>query len=354
MAKHITIRDVANQAGVSIATASRALNDPSYPVNSQLRQRVKEAAERLEYVPNQMARSLRENTSRDIALVIPNISNPFYLQTMLGINNVLLKQNYNLILCNTMRDVEQERQYLRQLFERRISGVILSSVEKNADMVHEYTRKGMKFVLLDQLVSGSGCPGIDFDSCAGARMAMEYLISMGHKCIAFGTLPMTRWTRIEMRRGYEEALRTANIEYDPALIYECSPNDVDPDGDLELQVGHRIGQLLACAQPRPDAIMCVNDMVAIGVIQTLLKAGIRIPEDISVMGFDDIPFAGAFLPALTTVHYPAMETGRLAALMMMDILSSGGKEMSLSVSLTPKLVIRDTVSDLRERPDAEK
>ncbi len=344
MGKQATIRDVAKRAGVSLATVSRVLNDSDYPVRTELRQKVKAAVEELDYVPNAAARSLRRDTGRDIGLVIPNVSNPFYLQTMLGINDVLSKNDCSMILCNTLRDVDQERNCLRQLYERHTRGVILSSVDESGDVVMEYSQKGMRFVLLDQKLTGAESTGINFDSRAGARMAVEHLISMGHRRIAFATMPMTRWTRAEMHRGYRDALLDAALPYDASLIYEWSPSTWDANSDLELETGQYIAELLLGDRCPATAVLCVNDMVAIGMIKVFLKHGVRVPEDISVVGFDDIPFAGAFVPALTTVHQPAQETGRLAAMMILNALSSDDGELTVSMNLTPRLVIRDTVA----------
>lgn len=344
MAKQATIRDVAKLAGVSQATASRALNNPDYPVDAKLRQKVRDAAEKLEYLPNIMAQSLRKDVNRDIGLVIPNVSNPFYLQTMLGINDVMAQQSYQMILCNTMRNAEQEQGYLRQLYERQVKGVILSTVDESSETVKAYARRGMKFVLLDQLPDGVESPGIHFDSRAGARMAVEYLISQGHRRIVFATMPMTRWTRIEMQKGYRDAHLMASIPYDSRLVYECGSDVADVADDTELLAGRDIAAHFLADGCPATAILCNNDMVAIGVIQTLLKNGTRVPEDVSVMGFDDIPFASAFVPALTTIHCPAAETGRLAALMMLDMLSNNtANSMAVSMNLTPSLVIRESV-----------
>lgn len=344
MGKQATIRDVAKLAGVSLATVSRALNDAEYPVSAELRQRVRDAAAQLQYVPNTIARSLRQDVSRDIGLVIPNISNQFYLQTMLGINDVLYKNDYSVVLCNTMRNPNQERAYLRQLFERKARGVILSSVDENADIVEEYVKKGMKVVLLDQKITGMESTGINFDSRAGARMATEHLVSLGHDRIAFASLPMTRWTRTEMHMGYRNALVIAGLAYDPALVYEWMPVDVAPYADLELEAGRGIAEKFLADGCPATAIICINDMLAIGLIKTLRSHGIRVPEDVSVFGFDDIPFASTFEPSLTTVHYPAVEMGRLAAMMLLDNLENSSTEQSLVMQLTPSLVIRDTVA----------
>ena len=347
MAKQATIRDVAKLAGVSLATVSRVLNDADYPVSSETKQRVKIAAERLDYIPNVAARSLRSDGIKDIGLVIPNISNPFYLQTMLGIGEVLSKNAYSMILCNSMRRPERERLYLRQLYERQTRGVILSSVDENADIVQEYIKKGMRFVLLDQKLTGLECPGINFDARAGARMATEYLINLGHRRIAFATLPMTRWTRNEMHWGYHGALLAAGLTYDESLVYECATGNLESGGDTELAAGCYIAESFLRDGRPATAIVCINDMLAIGIIKTLLKHGIGVPEDVSIFGFDDIPFANVFVPALTTVHCPAAETGRLAAMMMLNALESGSAEVSVAMQLTPSLVIRDTVAPPR-------
>lgn len=344
MEKQATIRDVARLAGVSLATVSRVLSDGDYPVSAELKQRVRDAVAQLGYVPNTVARSLRQDVSRDIGLVIPNISNPFYLQTMLGINDALNKKDYSLILCNTMRNAQQERVYLRQLFERKVRGIILSSVDENADIVKEYGKKGMKFVLLDQKITGMESTGINFDSRAGARMATEYLISLGHSRIAFATMPMTRWTRTEMHMGYRDALVLAGLGYDSRLVYERMPEKLAAYADFELEAGKMIAESFLADGCPATAIVCINDMLAIGLIKTLKARGVRVPEDVSVFGFDDIPFASTFEPSLSTVHYPAIETGRLAAMMLMDTLESGSGEMPVSMQLAPSLVIRETVA----------
>ena len=345
MAKQVTIREVARLAGVSVSTASRALNNPDYPVDARLRQKVREAADKLDYVPNVMAQALRRERCRDIGVIIPNVSNPFYLQTMLGINDVLAQQSYQMLLCNTMRNAEQEQRYLRQLYERQTKGVIISTVGESSDAIRDYARRGMKFVLLDQLPDGVESPGIHFDSRMGARIGVEHLIAQGHRRIAFATMPMTRWTRIEMHKGYRDAHLMNGLPYDAALVYESGSDQLDLADDPELLAGRDIASRFLQDGRPATAIMCNNDMVAIGVIQTLLKNGVRVPQDVSVMGFDDIPFAAAFLPALTTIHCPAAETGRLAALMMLDILNNNANNsMAVSMNLTPSLVVRDSVA----------
>lgn len=344
MGRQATIKDVAKLAGVSLATASRVLGDGDYPVREELRRKVRDAAESLAYVPNTMARSLRGEGRQDIGLVIPNVSNQFYLQTMLGINDVLVPNSYGLVLCNTMRNLEQERAYLRQLYERQVKGVILSSVDDKADTINAYAAKGMKFVLLDQKLTGTESACINFDNRTGGRMATEHLIGLGHRRIAFATLPMIRSTRVETYKGYRDAMNKAGLSCDGELVFEHLPEKIDAYSDLEQEAGELAAEEFVRRGCPATAIVCINDMLAIGVIKTLVRKGIRVPEDVSVFGFDDIPFAGAFIPALTTVHHPAAESGRLAAMMMLDVLRNEKPEMSVSMQLTPSLVIRDTVA----------
>ena len=349
MGKQKTIKDVAELAGVSVATASRVLSDSGYPVRPQLRQKVREAAEKLEYSPNAMAQSLRKEVCRDVALIVPNISNPFYLQAVLGVGEALSAGDYNMIFCNTMHDPDKETHFLRQLYERQVRGVILSSVAEGAgELVQKFIQRGMKFVLLDQLLPGVESPAIHYDSRAGARMAVEHLLEKGHRKIAFATTSLVRFTRTEICRGYREALEAAGISWNPALLYECAINKTGRASDYELNIGRQIAASFIKDGCPATAILCINDMVAIGLIQTLAKNGIRVPEDVSVIGFDDIPLAGAVLPALTTVHYPAQEIGRLAALMLMDSIATGEDQTALTMSLTPRLMIRDSVAPPRQ------
>jgi len=346
--KRKTITDVAKLAGTSVTTVSRVLNDVKYPVSSELRKRVKDAAASVDFVPNAMARSLKSNTNsfKDIGIVIPNISNPFYLQTILGVNSVTFENEYNLILCNTMRNIEKEREYLRMLYERQVRGVILSSVDDDANVVREYINKGMKFVLLDQRMENTNCSCINFDSRKGASMAVKYLIKQGHSNIAIATTPLTRFTRKEVFKGYKEALKNADLEYSEELLYVSGRELDNDDSDYELSSGRVLAKQFIENRHGATAVLCINDMVAFGFIQTLCQNGIRVPEDVSVVGFDDIPFADTFLPPLTTIRYPSNETGRLAAMMLFSNMSKQSDDISLDMNLVPRLIIRGTVSRL--------
>ena len=344
--KRPTILDVALEAHVSIATVSRALSDTKYPMNESLRERVQSAAAALGYHPNIAAQLLRREGSRDIGLIIPNISNPFYLQALYGINAVVSERDYMFVLCNTERDVRKEQEYLRKLYQRQSLGAIISSVDTSPETINQYVEKGMKIVLLDQQIQGAKCPLIGFDSRGSGKLAVNYLLSAGHREIAFATTPLSRWTRQEIYIGYQDALKNAGILPEDDYLFVADPSNDTYGNDIELTAGIMVANQFIESGCDATAILCINDMVAFGVIQTLLLNNIRVPEDISIIGFDDIPFAGVYSPALTTIRYPSEQTGRLAAMMLMDsILSNKGLD-SLEMQLTPQLIIRQTVMNL--------
>lgn len=343
MEKQATIRDVARAAGVSVATVSRVMCEGEYPVSPLLKQRVKETAQKLGYIPNAAAKSLRKPECKDVGVVIPNISNPFYLQAVLGINEVLAGSGYNMILCNTMNDPQREKQYLKQLAQRQTAGVILSSAREDDATAVEYSNRGLRFVMLDQKIEGVDCPSVNFDTRAGARMATEYLITMGHRRIALASLPLVRWTRTQMLQGYQDALAAAGIPYEESFVYIGGDGRNADHQVQEIDVGRQIAEAFAQDGCPATAILCVNDMLAIGLMGSLMKRGIRIPEDVSVVGFDDIPLASAYTPALTTVRYPALDTGRLAAMVLLNPMMNTSVSMPLTLNLTPQLILRDTV-----------
>lgn len=343
--KRPTIRDVAQEAHVSIATVSRALGNADYPMNEILRERVRATAAELGYHPNLAAQLLRRDDSRDVGLIIPNISNPFYLQALCGINAVVSERDYMFVLCNTERDAAREQEYLRQLYQRRSLGAIISSVDTSPDTINQYVEKGMKIVLLDQQIHGAKCPVISFDSRGSGTLAANYLLKLGHRQIAFATTPLSRWTRQEIYLGYQEALAGAGVSPEKDYLFVADPSNDSYGNDIELTAGAMVAAQFIESRCDATAIICINDMVAFGVIQTLINNNIRVPEDVSVIGFDDIPFAGVYSPALTTVRYPSEQTGRLAAMMLMDSISSNKGLDTLEMQLTPQLVVRRTTRE---------
>lgn len=341
--KRATINDVAKMANTSVTTVSRVMNDVDYPVSSALRTRIKEAARALNYAPNTAAKSLRDKASRDIGVIIPNITNLFYPQTVLGIENAVRGSGCNVMLFNTLRNKERESECLQMLSERQVKGVIISAVDDNISNMQRYINRGMSFVLLDQMIQGASCPSLNFDSRKGARIAVEHFIKKGHRRIALATTPLTRWTRLEIFKGYKEALNAAGIGFDETLVFYSANELETEEANYEVDAGKGIAKAFLDAGTDATAILCVNDMVAFGVIRTLVKLGVRVPDDISVIGFDDIPFASVYLPSLTTIRYPAYETGKLAGMLLLESINNSGIQTGLSMRMEPQFIERSTV-----------
>jgi LacI family transcriptional regulator len=200
----------------------------------------------------------------------------------------------------------------------------------------------MNFVLLDQKLPNDKCSHIGFDVLAGALMGTKYLIECGHKRIAFASTPLNRWTRQKAYQGYTQAMERANLEIDEKYLLISEDEIENEEEGYEVNAGRLMGKKFIKIKSDATAVMTVNDMMAFGFIQELNRNGIRVPDDVSVMGFDDIPFASLFSPALTTICYPSFETGKLAAKVLFEKMNEE-TDFNLNVRLEPKLVIRDSV-----------
>ncbi len=345
MKAEYTIRDVARLANTSVTTVSRVLNNNDYPVSDELRSRVLKAQKELNFSPNSIAQSLKGSSNKEIGIIVPNISNPFYSQAILGIEKAVQKSNYAICLCNTFRDTDMEKKYLNLLFDKRVNGVIISAV---ADQnVTEFAKKGMNFVLLDQKIKDINCSNINFDFRQGGRVATEYLIRKGHQKIALVTTPITRWSRSEIYQGYISTLATNSESHMDPIVLE---GDAEHENDAfvyESLVGRQMAEKFVNEKCDATGVICVNDMVAFGFIQELHMRNIRVPEDVSVIGFDDIPFASMFSPALTTVRCAAVNIGMVAGNILLAEIEGNALSDS-SIKIEPEIVERFTVREIKK------
>lgn len=351
--KRVTIRDVARHAGTSPATVSRVLSEEGYPVGDELSARVRKAVEELEYEYTPQNRSasdgkggaLKKHT-KTIGFVLPNISNPFYSQAITGVENVARQRGYQVMICNTLRDKARERRYLQMLLDMGIRHIILSSIDLKADNIREFSEKGMEFVLLEQQVDDDvNCYHINFDMYSGAVMAVDHLVKCGHRKIALATTPLIRWTRMQVYKGYVAALKAAGLQYDDRQVFiSSSEHEVEEEG-YDILAGRQLGQMIAERRDEFTAVLCVNDITSAGLIQGLNNAGVRIPEDLSLVSMDDIPFASVFRPELTTIRYPTYEGGKLAAMLLFDRME-GNSKYSLNLNIEPLLITRKSVKDI--------
>lgn len=332
--RRATIHDVARYAGVSPATVSRVLNHSSHPVSEQGRRCVLAAARKLAYIPNLLARSLLTQETAAIGVLIPDVSNPYYAEVLRGIEDAVVPAGRTVILCNTDRQPEKQRLYLRALMERRVDGIIVAGgTFGRADTA--ITGRHLPVVIIGR--HRARLPSVRIDNVAAAVMATAHLLGLGHRRIACLAGPSVSLTAADRVEGYRRALQAAGVAPTPDLVIEAG---FTPAGALAA-----VRRLLAL-DPPPTAIVASNDQVAIGAIRALHEAGVWVPEDVSVMGFDDTPLASYTMPSLTTVAVPTHGLGR-TAVELLDSLMRG--KAASSVVLPCTLRVRESTSMCRRR-----
>lgn len=308
-----SIKDVAREAGVSIATVSRVLNDIDV-VNEDTKKKVKDAIKKLAYRPNIVARSLKTQKSSTIGIIIPDISNQFYPEIVRGCEDVANIYNYNIMLCNADLDVEKEMEALRILKEKMIDGVIYmsNSIEHNIiDLIKELQ---LPTVLVETTDAEGVFPSVTIDNVMAAADAVKYLVNKGNKKIAYVGTTIEKINALAKRyEGYNKALEEVGIKLDKELVYF---------GGVKARDGYTGINTILDSGKEVDAVFCASDELAMGVINALRDRSIKVPENIDVMGFDDIYSASTFYPKLTTVAQPMYDMGSVSMRMLIKTINN--------------------------------
>ncbi len=333
-----SIQQVARKANVSVTTVSRVLND-SPRVTNATRRIVRRAIAELGYTPNPSARALRSNRTGLIAITIPELTNPYFAAVAEGVQHVAARANFKLILCNSGSDEGAEPDYLQMLSNRQVDGLIVASrrfaaPEENQRTLLELGRKGLPIVAMGRRMQPDDrCfDTITTDTSIGMREAMLHLLEAGHTRIAyFGAPEGIAEVRLNTFRA---AIAERGIVLSNDLIFRLGPT---------LEGGFKLAKNLLSRKKRPTAIIAVNDMVAIGAMIALQEHGVSIPDEISIVGFDDIPLAAMIRPALTTVSQPKYELGRLAAERLIGRLD-GSITQFKTISLSSHLLVRNSTA----------
>ncbi|MDO3383209.1 LacI family DNA-binding transcriptional regulator [Gilvimarinus algae] len=321
------IRDVAREAGVSVATVSRALSDPDKVSQTSLN-KVHSAIDKVGYRPNMLARSFRSAKSYAVVVLVPDITNPFFSQVIRSIEDRAQQKGYAVLLGDTRGILEREKEYIRRVETRLADGVIQLRPDE-PEKQSSYMPEGVVCVNACGCESTKG-PRVRIDNRGAAKAVVDYLISLGHKRIGVISGLKDNPHTIDRLAGYKEALAGADIAFDKSLVAE---------GDFTTWSGLNSAKQFCTMTERPTAIFCMNDEMAIGAIQTLKSHGLRVPEDISVTGFDDISYARYCDPSLTTVAQPAEEIGKLAMDMLLRLIE--GEELAQEENVLPaEFVIR--------------
>jgi LacI family transcriptional regulator len=324
-----TIKDVATEAGVSVATVSRTFSGAGR-VTPGVRERVVVAAERLRYRPNAVARSLRARNTWTLGLVIPNVVNPFFTRMARVVEDAARDRGYSLVLGNTDEDPDKEAEYLDVMVEKRVDGLLVSPARATSPYLEEISREGVPIVFLDRYVRELRAPVVRADGRRAVDDLVEYLVGLGHERLAVIAGPPETVPGGERLNAFLDGAGRRGVAVSADWVKV---------GDFRRESGARAMRELLDMDEPPTAVFAANNLMALGVLQTLRRAGVRVPEDISFASFDDVSWFELVDPPVTAIAQPVAELGALAARTLLDLVE--GREPE-SVVLEAELVVRES------------
>ncbi|MDA0150143.1 substrate-binding domain-containing protein [Vibrio sp. LaRot3] len=332
-----TMKDIAKLAGVSTSTVSHVINQSRY-VSEEISERVNKAAQDLNYTPSALARSLKVNRTKTLGMLVTTSTNPFFGEVVKGVERSCYQQGYNLILCNTEGDNQRMKSSIKTLLQKRVDGMILmcSSLEgEQIDIFDKYP--DVPVVVMDWGPMLFASDKIQDNSLRGGYMAAKHLIECGHQEIGCITGPLNRHQAQMRYEGYKRALNEEGLAFNPHWIIES---------DFESEGGYDAFNKMYDKGPLPSAIFVCNDMMAMGVINAANEKDISIPDDLSIIGYDDIHIAKFMTPSLSTIHQPKYRLGKAAVDTLLSKLNKESQDAQV-VQLEPTLVERDSVAMLK-------
>jgi LacI family transcriptional regulator len=326
-----TIREVADHADVSVATVSRVINNVGY-VSEDLRSRVNEAMRALNYQPNTLARSLRRQETRTIGLLIPQVDQPFFSALAFAIEKALFAEDYRLLLCSAQEDHAKETAYAEILVRQRVDGLIVVPTGQSPEIFDLFRQRNVPIVLVDRDMPAVSGSRVLVDNRQGGYAGMAHLLALGHRNIRVIGGPAYSGAMQQRMTGARQALRDYGLPDNGELM---------TTSNQQYEMGYENAFRLLQETPRPSAIFALTDVTAVGVMHAAARLGLRLPQDLSVVGFDDIPLAGYMIPSLTTVAQPIYPMGEHAARIMLNHLQT---EVSTpdTVTLATELIVRDS------------
>lgn len=327
-----SIKDVAKEAGVSIATVSRVINKVDV-VNEETKKKVQEAIDKLGYSPNIVAQSLKTQRSKSIGILVPDISSQVYPEIVRGAEDVAQMYDYSIILCNSDFDMEKEKKYIKVMKEKMVDGMLYMSSSLDPEILQYIRDLNMKTILVETIEQEKILPSVTIDNRSAAHDAVKLLLDKGHKKVAYIGIKKDRRNAWAKRfDGYEDALKEAGIQLNEDLTYY---------GDLKAQTGYKgINSILD--KTEVEAVFCGSDEIAMGVINALRDKDIKVPEDVSVMGFNDIYEASIFYPKISTVAQPLYDMGSVSMRILVKMLRNEPSDQDHYV-LPYQIIERDSV-----------
>jgi DNA-binding LacI/PurR family transcriptional regulator len=312
----VTIRDVARESGVNVSTVSRALNN-EYGVHQRTRERVIAAAGRLNYRPNLVARGLVTGRSHSLALIVSDIRNPFFAEVARGAEDAARAGGCDLVLCNSDLDAAKQMQYVKSLLEKRVDGILMNSVAAlDRGEQAQLAACGVPIVLLNRSASSRAFSTVSADNEAGGVLAARHLLKLGHRKIAHLSGPRHHGNLSDRTRGFVRVLQSGRRPVKPIVLH----------GSFHFEGGQELAQKVLRDHPKVTAIFAANDVMAFGAARAILSRGLRIPDDISLVGFDNIEFSSVMHPPLTTVHQPKYEMGQAAVEILLRMARDKDKQ----------------------------
>ncbi|WP_334074410.1 MULTISPECIES: LacI family DNA-binding transcriptional regulator [Paenibacillus] len=342
--KSVTVYDIAKEANVSVATVSRVLNNTA-PVKKETRERVKELIDKYQFQPNALARSLIKKETGMIGIILPDITNPFFPEVLSGFDREARKKGYTYFLCDTVSanadDAEQyvrESQYLNVLAEKQVDGIVMLGgridlAKPGRELAEEVVEVGKRLpvLLINGRIPGAGLPRVANDERFGAEMATTHLIELGHRNIALVGGYRHMSNTLQRTAGFTKTMERYGLQVRKEWVLH--------EG-FSVDSGTEFMNRLLRLPNRPTAVFCLNDLVAIGVLKAAVKAGLKVPQDISIIGYDDIPFASYSIPELTTVSLRAHDLGVTAAELLHKMITKS--KVPKTTLIKPELVIRES------------
>ena len=340
----VTIKDVARESGVNISTVSRALND-EYGVHPDTREHVVAVANRLKYRPNRVARGLVTGRSHTLALVVSDIRNPFFAEVARGAEDAARAGGCDLVLCNSDLDASKQMQYIHSLLEKRVDGILMNSVAVlTRAQQKDLDRCPVPIVLLNRAASRKTFSTVCADNEAGGALAAEYLLRLGHRAIGHISGPHHHGNMTGRARGFLNAILVSGIDLEPIVLH----------GENSFPGGYELtGQLLR-QHPHVTAIFAANDIMAFGAARAIYESGRRIPDDVSLIGFDNVELSSVVHPPLTTIHQPKYEIGKIAVEILLKLAQKNSnrkpEDRVLGVELIERQSCRALQSTVRVDP----
>jgi LacI family transcriptional regulator len=337
MRKNVTLKDIARETDVHASTVSRALDpEANKALTEEVVKRVREAAQRMGYRRNRLASGLRTNRTMTVGLLIPDITNTLFPPIVRGVESILEPAGYAAIIVNTDNDLERESQLIEVLLERGVDGIIDAAAHRSDPRVVEIAQGNFPIVTVNRFVEGAKVPSVVNDDAEGVRMLLRHLYAAGHRKITHIAGPKTLSTGLERRRAFEQTAKKMGLDVPDQAVVLAERFDEE--------AGWKCAETLNQSNLDFSAILCANDRLAIGAIDYLRKHGLECPEDISVTGFNDLPFLDRISPGLTTVRVEQFEVGRLSAELLVKLMKDSDADVPNSTVLPVQLIERESVT----------